>query len=67
MITKEYTYKQQGDGRDSWKVVEKDEQGKVLNVYMVYEDPNKIKTVGFTDEELTLIANRMIELNLVKK
>jgi hypothetical protein len=67
MITKEYKYKKQGDGRDSWKVVEKDEQGKVLNVYMVYEDPNKIKTVGFTDEELTLIANRMIELNLVKK
>jgi len=34
-----YTYKLQGDGRDSWVVEEPDG-----NKYMVYEDPTKVKT-----------------------
>lgn len=36
-----YEYKRQGDGRDSWTVTETDQNGNVLNKYMVYEDPNK--------------------------
>ena len=38
-MVKEYTYKLQGDGRDSWTVVEKDDNGNIINKYMVYEKP----------------------------
>lgn len=38
-MRKEYTYKLQGDGRDSWTVTEFDEFDEVVSVYMVYEDP----------------------------
>ena len=41
MIRKEYTYKLQGDGRDSWKVTEYNELYEVISVYMVYEDPTQ--------------------------
>ena len=36
MITK-FTYKKQGDGRDSWTCIEKDDEGNIVNKYMVYE------------------------------
>jgi len=39
-MEKIYTYKPQGDGRDSW-VCEEVENGELINRYMVYEDPNK--------------------------
>ena len=35
-MVKEYTYKSQGDGRDSWLVVEKDDSGNIINKYMTY-------------------------------
>lgn len=38
-MRKEYTYKLQGDGRDSWTVTEYNELDEVVSVYMVYEDP----------------------------
>jgi nitrate reductase NapAB chaperone NapD len=38
-MTREYEYKLQGDGRDSWKVTEFDEFDEIISVYMVYEDP----------------------------
>ncbi len=41
MIRKEYTYKLQGDGRDSWTVTEFNELDEVISVYMVYEDPTQ--------------------------
>jgi hypothetical protein len=40
-MRKEYKYKLQGDGRDSWIVTEFDENNELINKYMVYEDPNK--------------------------
>ena len=61
----EYEYKLQGDGRDSWKATEKDAQGNVSNVYMVYENPNKkvdqsrIDIDTLTGEELQKLANRL--------
>lgn len=39
-MVKEYTYKSQGDGRDSWVVVEKDDSGNIINKYMTYEKPD---------------------------
>lgn len=39
-MTKEIKYKKQGDGRDSWEIKEYDVD-KLVNAYMVYEDPNK--------------------------
>ena len=39
-MRKEYQYKLQGDGRDSWTVSEYDENNLLINKYMVYEDPN---------------------------
>lgn len=42
-MRKEYTYKLQGDGRDSWTVSEFDENDNLVNKYMVYEDPTKPK------------------------
>jgi hypothetical protein len=38
-MRKEYKYKLQGDGRDSWTVTEFNELDEVISVYMVYEDP----------------------------
>lgn len=40
-MRKEYQYKLQGDGRDSWIVSEFDENNELINKYMVYEDPTK--------------------------
>jgi hypothetical protein len=38
-MKKEYQYKLQGDGRDSWRVTEFNEFDEIISVYMVYEDP----------------------------
>lgn len=40
-MAKEYIHKIQADGRDSWTCIETNEQGQVVNKYMVYEDPSK--------------------------
>jgi hypothetical protein len=40
-MRKEYKYKLQGDGRDSWTVTEFNELNEVISVYMVYEDPTQ--------------------------
>ena len=39
-MRKEYQYKLQGDGRDSWVVTEYNELDEITSVYMVYEEPN---------------------------
>ena len=38
-MRKEYKYKLQGDGRDSWTVTEYNNLNEAISVYMVYEDP----------------------------
>jgi hypothetical protein len=38
-MRKEYEYKLQGDGRDSWIVTEFDVNDLILSKYMVYENP----------------------------
>ena len=38
-MRKEYQYKLQGDGRDSWTVSEYNDNDELINKYMVYEDP----------------------------
>jgi len=43
-MRKEYQYKLQGDGRDSWIVSEFNDENELVNKYMVYEDPTK--TIG---------------------
>lgn len=49
---KKYTYKKQGDGRDSW-ICEETENGELVNRYMVYEDPNKeIDLSNLTSEQI---------------
>ena len=40
-MRKEYQYKLQGDGKDSWIVSEFNEADELVNKYMVYEDPTK--------------------------
>lgn len=45
-MRKEYTYKLQGDGRDSWVVSEYNESDELINKYMVYEDPTKPKSTA---------------------
>jgi hypothetical protein len=65
MIT--YTYKLQGDGRDSWIAVETDDKGTVINKYMVYEDPNAVKKTdastldidSLTDEQILRLKERL--------
>ena len=39
-MRKEYQYKIQGDGRDSWTVTEFNDNDEVITRYMVYEDPS---------------------------
>jgi hypothetical protein len=39
-MRKEYQYKLQGDGSDSWVVSEYNENDELVTRYMVYEDPN---------------------------
>jgi hypothetical protein len=57
-MRKEYQYKLQGDGTDSWVVSEYNENDELVTRYMVYEDPtnntgNALKAVqSATPEEL---------------
>lgn len=39
-MRKEYQYKLQGDGSDSWVVSEFNENDELITRYMIYEDPN---------------------------
>lgn len=55
------TYKQQGDGRDSWRIDEI-ENGEIITSYMVYEDPNNepvINIDSLTDEQLLKLKQRL--------
>jgi hypothetical protein len=55
-----YTYKLQGDGRDSWRVEEPNGE-----VYMVYEDPTKVETL---EEKAIRLSNELQAiLNNLKK
>jgi len=55
-----YTYKLQGDGRDSWVVEEPDG-----NKYMVYEDPTKAETLE--GKAIRLSSELQLILNELKK
>lgn len=50
-----YTYKLQGDGRDSWKV--ETPEG---DIYMVYEDPTKVELLEQKAMRLTNELNEII-------
>ena len=54
-----YTYKLQGDGRDSWVCEEPDG-----NRYMVYEDPTKDQ-LSLTDEQVTQLFQKFKDLGLI--
>ena len=62
-MEKKYTYKLQGDGRDSWRCDEI-ENGIVLNSYMVFESPNK-EQLPITEEQLINIVAKAKELGLL--
>lgn len=47
-MRKEFTYKLQGDGRDSWEVREFDENDQMIAGYMVFEDPT-VKPISSVD------------------
>lgn len=49
-----YTYKLQGDGRDSWKV--ETPEG---DIYMVYEDPTKVESL---EEKAIRLSNELEEI-----
>lgn len=65
-MTKEYVYKKQGDGRDSWTCIEKDEQGNEVNRYMVYENP-EVKPVPVVDVVKLLQSLSPEELTAIKE
>lgn len=50
-----YTYKLQGDGRDSWKVETPEGE-----IYMVYEDPTKVELLEQKAMRLTNELNEII-------
>jgi hypothetical protein len=62
-MRKEYEYKLQGNGTDSWTVREFNEFDEIISVYMVYEDPTQeigtaLKAVlNATPTELEQIKN----------
>lgn len=62
-MEKRYTYKQQGDGRDSW-VCEEWEGEEMLDRYMVYEDPTK-DTLSLTDEQVVKLYQKFKDLGLI--
>lgn len=49
-----YTYKLQGDGRDSWKVETPEGE-----IYMVYEDPTKVESL---EEKAMRLTNELNEI-----
>ena len=65
-MEKNYTYKKQGDGRDSW-TCEEFENGILTDKYMVYENPFEVKAVNIsnididnlTDEQLLELKQRL--------
>lgn len=65
-MEKVYTYKKQGDGRDSWRCDET-ENGVIVNSYMVYENPFEQKAIDIsgvdidtlTDEQLLKLKTRL--------
>ena len=64
-MEKRYTYKKQGDGKDSWRCDEI-EYGVIVNSYMVFEDPNPkpidisgIDIDTLTDEQLLKLKTRL--------
>jgi len=60
---KVYTYKEQGDGSDSWRVDEYEDNTEevLLESYMVYEDPTKIKKVNLKDIDVDSITDEDID------
>jgi hypothetical protein len=55
-----YTYKLQGDGRDSWTCEEPNG-----NKYMVYEDPTKVESL---EEKAIRLSNELNDIiNKLKK
>lgn len=55
-----YTYKLQGDGRDSWKV--ETSEG---DIFMVYEDPTKVESL---EEKAIRLSNELNDIiNQLKK
>ncbi len=61
---KEYEYKKQGDGSDSWTVTEwEDETKKVMvNKYMVYEDPSTpVKGVDMSNVYLSTMTPEQMQ------
>jgi len=55
-----YTYKKQGDGRDSWRVETPEGE-----IFMVYEDPTKVETLKEKAIRLSSELNEII--NQLKK
>ena len=49
-----YTYKLQGDGRDSWKVETPEGE-----IFMVYEDPTKVESL---EEKAIRLTNELYEI-----
>jgi hypothetical protein len=49
-----YTYKKQGDGRDSWRVETPEGE-----IYMVYEDPTKVESI---EEKAIRLSNELNEI-----
>jgi hypothetical protein len=65
-MEKIYTYKLQGDGRDSW-VCDEVVDGVLINRYMVFEDPNKpievnIDIDSLSDEQIIKLKQRFDSL-----
>ena len=55
-----YTYKKQGNGRDSWRVETPEGE-----IFMVYEDPTKVETL---EEKAIRLSNELQAiLNDLKK
>jgi len=54
-----YTYKLQGDGRDSWICEEPDG-----NKYMVYEDPTKDQ-LSLTNDQIIQLFQKFKDLGLI--
>jgi hypothetical protein len=57
-----YTYKRQGDGRDSW-LVEELKGETVVNKYMVYEDPTKDFIDKLTGDQLIRLDEKLDQIN----
>ena len=56
-----YTYKEQGDGRDSW-ICEVTDKGELVDKYMVYEDPTKPKTTDIASLLKTQTPEQLAEI-----